>query len=180
MILWSPPQTFIKSIHYYPFSFLFSLPLLSSPADPPDIFLASRLPSPSRPAPPFRCVAKVERARRALRQPRCGGAGRGAGGWRTWRQAAEGGRPAGGRRSSRRRWRLCSPAWAGGRESLSVCEGGKELAVELAARAVFPQHQPGPAAARSPATSPGRAEPSWIRPGPCCSPCTVCGGTSPR
>lgn len=69
-----------------------------------------------------------------------------------------GGSPASGRRR-RRRWRRpCSLVGAGGRESLSVCEGGKELAVELAARAVFPQPQPGPAAARSPAPSPGRAE----------------------
>lgn len=43
---------------------------------------------------------------------------------------------------------------AGASEALSVCEGGKEGA----ARAGCPQHQSGPAAPRSPAPRPGRAE----------------------
>ena len=143
--------------------------------DPLQPFPASRLPFP---APPLRYAAKAERARRDLRHPRCGGAGRraaGALGGSGGRQAGrEADRVAGGW------WRPCLLVRAGGSESLSVCEGGKEPA---GGRASNPCRQPAaPARPRRRPVAPrrGRAEPSWVGPGPCCSPCTVCGVTSPR
>ncbi|KAK2509243.1 hypothetical protein MC885_013067, partial [Smutsia gigantea] len=67
--------------------------------------------------------------------------------------AAVGGRPAG-RRNRRRVAVAVLTVRAGASEALIVCEGGKERA----ARAGCPQHQSGPAAPRSPAPRPGRAE----------------------
>ena len=177
MRLWSPPQTSaINSLSWYIFdsprsfpSLSFSRPASSLPLSNP--LPASRLPLPG---PPLRRVATAERARRALRQPRCGGAGRRAAGALGGSGGRQAGRQADGVAGGWRR--PCLVVRAGGSESLSVCEGGKE-------RASSPRRPPAAPARprrRPAAQRRGRAEPSWVGPGPCCSPCTVCGGTSPR
>lgn len=182
----SPTDYYINQLIHFIFIPLLTLLLspflrLPSGTHPSETLLPSRLPSrlrlPSRPR-PSAASRRQERSRRALRQPRCGGAGRWAAGALGGRGGRQAGRQAGGLAGGWRR--LCSLVREGGSESLSVCEGGKERAGEQAAGALRLQHEPGPAATRIPALKPGRAEPSWVGPGPCCSPCTVCGGTSPR
>lgn len=97
--------------------------------------------------------------------------------------AAVGGRPAGRQTASQAGGG--GRAGCGGRERVSHCarvrEGRSERASEQPAPVALPPLPPGLPSRRLPsAQRPGRAEPSRVGPGPCCSPCTVCGGTSPR
>lgn len=114
---------------------------------------------PPVPAPPLRCVAKAERARQALRHPRCGGAGRREAGALSGSGGRQAGRQADGVAGGW--WRPCLLVRAGGSESLSVCEGGKERASGRASEQPAPSAcstSQAPPPPRRSAPRPGRAE----------------------
>lgn len=127
---------------FLPFSRAPSLPRLLP--TPPLPILSWLRAAPARPRPALRREGGGSEAGFTAAALRRGGA---PGGRRAWRQRWEAGRQADGLAGGRRR--PCSLVRAGGSESLSVCEGGKERASE----------QPAPSArSTSQAPPPPRAQ----------------------
>lgn len=173
------PTSTLKSLSDFPHSLPSrpfsrpSFPWLPKPSLPSNPLLASRFLFPARPF----SASRRQRGRGGLYGSRVA-AGRGAGGWRAWRQRWEAGRQAG--RRSRRRVAAAVLGSEGGREWVTERVWGREGASGRASSSRRSPAAPARPRRRPAAQRRGRAEPSWVGPGPCCSPCTVCGGTSPR
>lgn len=158
---WSTPASVIKSTNRG-----FPPPPDSSPQPPQP--RPTRRVSRRRPQPRALYGSRVAAGRGAGRPALDGSGGRQAG-RQTGSQAGGGGR-----------------AGCRGRERVSHCARVREGRSEGASSPRPPpsrssrQPTPTPRHRLPSAQRPGRAEPSRVGPGPCCSPCTVCGGTSPR